>query len=127
MKNISINGVKQKEILEKEIDLRNGSLVLQKDNGVIVNVFMVVSFRDNKNRYNGDPTAKYCTLLNLDNGTYPFEERCSRKTTVRRVLNHLLRLSCSSYEYNSTIPVQEYGNYDIEVLSPGSYKLDVTF
>lgn len=88
---------------------------------------MVISFRDNKNRYNGDPTANHCTLLNLDNGIYPFEERCSRKTTVRRVLNHLLRLSCCNNEYNSTIPVQEYGNHDIEVLSPGSYKLDITF
>lgn len=127
MKNISINGAKQKEILEKEIDLRNGSLVLQKVNGVIVNVFMVVSFRDNKNQYSGDPTAKYCTLLNLDNGVYAFEERCSRKTTVRRVLNHLLRIDYCSYEYNNTIPTQEYGGNDIEVLRPGYYKLDVIF
>ena len=127
MKNISINGIKKLDVLEKEISLNNGALVLQKDNGVILNVFMVVSFRDNKNRYNGDPTGKYCTLLNLDNGTYAFEERCSRYTTVRRVLNHLIGLGCRSYEYNSTIPVEKYGNYDIEVLNPGSYKLDITF
>ena len=127
MKNISINGIKKLDVLEKEISLNNGTLVLVKNNGEIVNVFMVVSFRDNKNRYNGDPTAKYCSLVNLDNGTYAFEERCSRHTTVRRVLNHLLRLGCASYEYNASIPVKDYGNYDIEVLYGGNYKLDITF
>lgn len=127
MNNISINGVKKLDILEKEISLENGALVLQKNNGEIVNVFMVVSFRDHKNRYNGDPTKKYCSLVNLDNGYFPFEERCSRKTTVRRVLNHLLRLGCCDYNYNASIPVKEYGNYDIEVLHGGGYKLDITF
>lgn len=127
MNNISINGVKKLDILEKEISLKNGSLVLQKNNGEIVNVFMVVSFRDNKNRYNGDSTKKYCSLVNLDNGYFPFEERCSRDTTVRRVLNHLLRLGCCDYNYNASIPVKEYGCYDIEVINVGDYKLDVTF
>lgn len=83
MNNITINGIKTVANLEREITLNNGALVFQKNKGVIVNVFMVVSFRDNKNVYGNQETAKYCTLVNLDNGKFPFEERCSRKTTVR--------------------------------------------
>ena len=127
MKNITINNNKKLADLEREITLNNRALVLQKNNGEIVNVFMVISFRDHKNCYNGDPTNSYCTLLNLDNGAYPFEERCSRHTTVRRVLNHLLRIGCANYGYNASIPVKDYGNYDIEVLTPTGYKLDITF
>lgn len=125
MKNITINGVKKLDVLEKEITLNNGSLVFQKNNGEIINVFMVVSFRDNKNRYNGDQTRSYCSLVNLDDGNFPFEERCSRHTTVRRVLNHLLGIGCTNIEYNASIPVKEYGNYDIEVFTPSGYKLDI--
>lgn len=124
MKNITINGIKKRADLERDITLNNGALVLKKYENEIVEVFMVVSFRDNKNRYPGDDTGKYCTLVNLDNGLFPFEERCSRKTTVRRVLSHLLRLGdygCNRYS------IDVYDNYDIEVYAPNTYKLDVSF
>ena len=62
----------------------------------VVGIYMVVSFRDNKNKYNGSNTTSYCSLVNLDNGSLAFEERCSRSTTVRRVLNHILRLGFST-------------------------------
>ena len=97
MKNITINRQKKTAQLEKPISLTNGALVLLKHNGEIDRVFMVVSFRDNKNRYHGDSTEKYCSLLDLDSGYYAFEERASRKTTVRRVLNHVLRLGTNNY------------------------------
>lgn len=124
MKNITINGFNKSVNLERAITLNNGALVLKKHDDKIVDVFMVVSFRDNKNRYNGADTGRYCTLVNLDNGVFPFEERCSRKTTVRRVLSHLLRLNdyvCSCCSDN------DYGDYDIEVYAPNTYKLDVSF
>lgn len=127
MTNISINGVKKLDILEKEIALTNGALVLWKNNGEIINVYMVVSFRDNKNCYHGSPTGNYCSLINLDNGYLAFEERCSRKTTVKRVLNHLLKIGHNDYACNESIPVTRYGNYDIEIRKSGDYKLDITF
>ena len=123
MKNITINGIKKNINLNREITLNNGALVLQKHDDKIVNVFMVVSFRDNKNRYGGADTAKYCTLVNLDNGVFPFEERCSRKTTVRRVLSHLLRLN----DYLGHCTDKDYGEYDVEVYAPNTYNLDVSF
>lgn len=122
MRNITINGTNGNIRLEREITLNNGALVLQKRDGKVENVFMVVSFRDNKNHYAGQNTGPYCTLVNLDNGVFPFEERCSRKTTVRRVLSHLLRLN----DYGCTrCSVNEYDGYDIEVYAPNTYKLDV--
>ena len=127
MKNISINGKKRVIDLEREIELNNGAIVILKNGDDVDNVYMVVSFRDNKNCYNGAPTAKYCTLLNLDTGAFAFEERASRKTTVRRVLNHILRLGCSDYSYNTSIPVETYGNYDIEVYRSGNYTIDISF
>ena len=122
MKNITINGLRKKVNLEREITLNNGALVFKKYDDKIVDVFMVVSFRDNKNRYNGADTAKYCTLVNLDNGVFPFEERCSRKTTVRRVLSHLLRLN--DYGCNRC-SADDYDEFDIEVYAPNTYNLDV--
>lgn len=124
MKNITINGIRKETNLERAITLNNGALVLKKHDDKIVDVFMVVSFRDNKNRYNGAETAGYCTLVNLDNGVFPFEERCSRKTTVRRVLSHLLRLADYGCNRCST---NEYDGYDIEVYAPNTYNLDVSF
>lgn len=118
MKNITFNGIKKVTNLNKEISLTNGSLVLLKDGGNVKDVFMVVSFRDNKNRYHGDPTTKYCSLVNLDT--------CSRNTTVRRVLNHLLRIGSRSYEYNESIPVSEYGDHDIEIYYNGKYEIDIS-
>lgn len=126
MKNISINGKKRGVDLERAIELNNGALVVLKNYNGIDSVYMVVSFRDNKNRYNGERTEKYCTLLDLDDGKYAFEERCSRKTTVRRVLNHILRLGCDDYSYNSSIPVESYRNFDIEVYRSGEYKIDIS-
>lgn len=124
MQNITINGIKKNINLNRDITLNNGALVLQKHDDKVVNVFMVVSFRDNKNNYAGQSTAQYCTLVNLDNGVFSFEERCSRKTTVRRVLSHLLRLNdygCNRCSDN------EYDGYDIEILAPNTYNLDISF
>ena len=126
MKNITINGQKKTAQLEKELSLKNGSLVLLKHTEKIVSVYMVASFRDNKNRYKGADTAPYCTLVNLDTGGYAFEEPCSRKTTVRRVLNHILRLGGSDYAYNANIPVEKYGEFDVEDKYPGEFSIDIS-
>ena len=126
MKNITINGQKKTAQLEKELSLKNGALVLLKQNGVVDLVYMVVAFRDNKNRYNGDNTGPYCTLVNLDTGGFAFEERCSRKTTVRRVLNHILDLGNASYSHNLSIPGERYGLYDVEVKYSGEFSIDIS-
>lgn len=127
MKHISINGAKKLNNLERQLHLKNGALIFQKNNGEVVNVYMVVSFRDNKNRYRGDATAKYCSLVNLDTGYFVFEERCSRNTTVRRVLNHLLNIGCADYVYNASISTEKYGSYDIELYYVGGYSLDISY
>lgn len=126
MNNITINGVKTVANLEREITLNNGALVFLKEKGAVKKVFMVVSFRDNKNVYGNQDTGKYCTLVDLDSGYFPFEERCSRKTTVRRVLNHILRLGKANYSYNRSIEVEKYGDHDIEIHALNNYKLDIS-
>ena len=122
MNHITINGQKETDRLERELSLRNGALVLVKNAGAIKSVFMVVSFRDNKGRYVDQDTAPYCTLVNLDSGYYAFEERCSRETTVRRVLNHILRLgTCRRVDKDNP-----YGLYDVEVKYLDEYKIDIS-
>lgn len=53
--------------LDRKIKLNNGAIVIQKENGEEVGAYLVVSFRDGKNKYKGDRTSEYCTLINLDN------------------------------------------------------------
>ena len=127
MKNITINKKEKYDVLSREVKLTNGSIVILRQGTSIKNVFMVISFRDHKSRYNGDDTSQYCSLLNLDNGYLCFEERCSRKTTVNRVLNHVLSIGSSDRQYNESIPLEAYGNYDIDVLTNGTYKVDISF
>ena len=89
MNNISIKGICECADLDRKVNLGNGSIVIQKEKDQVIGVYLVVSFRDNKNKYNGSSTTSYCTLVNLDNGQIAFEERCSRAPTERRVLRHL--------------------------------------
>ena len=96
MKNIMIYRQKDNLNLDRKIKLNNGAIVIQKENGEEVGAYLVVSFRDGKNKYKGDRTSEYCTLINLDTGQFAFEERCSRNTTERRVLRHLTR---SGYDF----------------------------
>ena len=118
MNHITINGQNRKTNLEREIKLNNGSLVFLKNGNKVNQVYMVVSFRDNKNRYNYSPTTAYCSLLNLDTGNYEFEERCSRNTTVRRLLNHLLMVG-------SDMSDEKYRDYDVEIHLKNNYRIDI--
>ena len=122
MNHITINGQKETDRLERELSLRNGALVLVKNADTIKSVFMVVSFRDHKGNYAGQDSAPYCTLVNLDSGYYAFEERCSRATTVRRVLNHILRLGTR----RRVDKEEPYGLYDVEVKCPNEYRIDIS-
>lgn len=76
------------------ISLKNGNIVLHFNRfEKIVNCYMVISFRDVDGHYKGEfNRCSYCSLLNLDTGCIEFEERCSRNTTVQRVLSHLNQL-----------------------------------
>ena len=107
MNNISIKGVCECTNLDRKINLSNGSIVIQKEQEQVIGVYLVISFRDNKNKYNGDSTGSYCSLVDLDNGQLVFEERCSRATTERRVLRHLTRAGYS-YPYNPNSHDQDY-------------------
>lgn len=100
MRNITINGTKENSKLDRAVILDRGALVLLKYNDRIVNVFMVVSIKYNKN-----------VLVNLDDGVFPSGKTCYRKMTVREILNCLVRTG--------------YDGYDIEVYAPNTYKLDV--
>lgn len=126
MKNITINGREKTAQLEKELSLKDGALVLLKYNGIVKRVYMVVSFRDNENRYKGNDITPYCTLVNLDTGVYAFEGRCNRETTVRRVLHHILSLGELSHYYNHLIPSKPCGPYDVEVKYSDEFKIDIS-
>lgn len=126
MKHITINGRNEATRLEKAVHLYNGNLVLVKRDTKVERVLMVTSFRDGKNQYNGAKTGDYCSLIDLDTGYIAFDERCSRDTTVRRILNHLLDLGTRDYEYNQSIPLEAYGKFDIECVTNKEYTLDIT-
>lgn len=125
MNNISIKGVCKCADLDRKINLGNGSIVIQKENEQIIGVYLVISFRDNKNKYGNDSTSSYCTLVNLDSGQIAFEERCSRATTERRVLRHLTRAGFSMpYDPNSREQDNKFANMRVQVYPNGNYKMD---
>ena len=126
MNNVFIKGQIPDLNLDRKLNLHNGSLIIVKQRDTITGIYMVVSFRDNKNKYNGSNTTSYCSLVNLDNGSLAFEERYSRSTTVRRVLNHVLRLGFSMpYNTNSKENDNQMKDYDIDYYGNGAYKLEV--
>ena len=53
MNNVFIKGQIPDLNLNRKLNLHNGSLIVVKHKERIVDIFMVVSFRDNKNKYNG--------------------------------------------------------------------------
>ena len=120
MNYILIKNRNTKSVLDTPVKLHNGSIVFLKFNNQIVDVYYVISFRDNNNRYNGDLTAPYCSMINLDSGQLAFQERCSRNTTVRRVLKHLVPTA-----YIDTSDM-ELGGYDIEVHNHSTYHLEIS-
>lgn len=126
MNNISIKGVCECADLDRKINLSNGAIVIQKERGQVVGVYLVISFRDNKNKYGNDSTTSYCSLVNLDNGQLAFEERCSRATTERRVLRHLTRAGYS-YPYNPNSHDQDnkFSNMRLQVYQNGNYKVNL--
>ena len=126
MKNVSIKGICECNDLDRNIDLRDGSLVVHKKRDSILDVYFVVPFRDSKNKYNGDQTATYCTLVNLDTGKIAFEERCSRRTTERRMLRHLTKAG-HSYPYNPDSIEKDYlyTNMTIQVYKNGKFKMNL--
>jgi len=126
MNNISIKGICECVDLDRNIKLTNGAIVIQKENDSVIGVYLVVSFRDNKNKYGNDSTNSYCTLINLDNGQFAFEERCSRATTERRVLRHLTRAGFT-YPYNPNSREQDskFYNMRVQVYNNGNYKVNL--
>lgn len=126
MRNISIKGVCDCADLDRKVNLSNGSIVIQKEKDQVIGVYLVVSFRDNKNKYDGADTSSYCTLVNLDSGQMAFEERCSRATTERRVLRHLTRAGYSMpYDPNSREQDYKFQNMRIQVYQNGNYKINL--
>lgn len=128
MKNISIKGVCECADLDRKINLSNGSIVIQKERGQVIGVYLVISFRDGKNKYGSDRTGDYCSLINLDDGQFAFEERCSRATTERRVLRHLTRAGyISPYDPNSKKQDDKFANMRVQIYQNGNYKINLEF
>lgn len=121
MQNVTINSKKFGVIGDTPVKLNNGSLVLHYNKlGDVLGAYIVTSFRDSKGKYHGDQTSPYCSLVNLDNGYIKFEERCSRSTTIKRVLSHL-----NPNDYTGEQAVKD-GQY-IEVYAMGEFKIDLQF
>lgn len=126
MNNIFIKGNTICPNLSRKIILNNGTLVIVKRSDVVYGAYMAIPFRDNKNRYCGDNTSTYCSLVDLDNGQLAFEERCSRNTTVRRVLSHVFRLGCKMpYDPDSRHNDYKIRDCDVEVYTNGTYKIGI--
>ena len=104
------------------IDLINGSIVLHfsKNRKKLLGSYLVTSFRDDKQKYTGQITANYCSLINLETGHLKFEERCSRNTTMARVISHL---SPGDYKGEYALKRGEF----IEVYRRDKYTIDLSF
>ena len=117
MNNITINGVILSRNYDAPVRLNNGDLVIHYNKlGNVLGVYMVTSFRCTGTTK--ENTANHCSFVDMDNGYLKFEERCSRSTTMARVLSHLNR-----GDYYAKQAVKD-GQY-IEVHKCGEYKLDV--
>lgn len=123
MQNVTINSKKYGVDGETPIKLNNGSLVLHYNKlGDVLGAYIVTSFRDQRGTLkNSEHTSSYCSLVNLDNGYLKFEERCSRTTTMGRVLAHLVQ----NGDFGGKEAVKN-GQY-IEVYPVGMYKIDLSF
>ena len=121
MNNITINSKSAVLRGETPFKLANGSLVVHYNKyGNVQSCLIVTSFRDHHNKYSGAQTNPYCSLVDLDTGYLKFEERCSRDTTMVRILSHL-----NPYDYKGAKAVEE-GQF-IEVYPVGKYKIDLSF
>lgn len=128
MQNIKIKGMKTSPNFDRKIRLTNGSIIIQKENDIVIGVYMVISFRDNKNRYSGDSTTGYCTLINLDTGKIAFEERCSRCTTERRVLRHLtFAKTTTGYPHKQRITYDDskFRHMRLDIYNQGNYMFNL--
>lgn len=128
MQNIKIKGMKTSPNFDRKIRLTNGSIIIQKENDIVIGVYMVISFRDNKNKYSGDSTTGYCTLLNLDSGKIAFEERCSRYTTERRVLRHLtFAKTTTGYPHKPRITYDDskFCHMRLDIYNQGNYMFNL--
>ena len=124
MQNVTINSKKYEVVGEAPVKLNNGSLVLHYNKlGDVMGAYIVTSYRDQSGycKHNGKETAQYCSLVDLDNGYLKFEERCSRNTTVGRVLAHLV----PNGDFGGKEAVKN-GQY-IEIYNVGDYKIDLQF
>lgn len=91
------------------ISLKDGNIVLHFNRfGAIANCYMVISYKGEFN------CCSYCSLLNLDTGCIEFKERCSRNTTVQRVLSHLYQGKNAAQE-GQYIKVYTNEEYHIEL------------
>lgn len=131
MNNVILNGAGSNS-LNRGIKLQNGSIIIEykktsnNTSAEAIGVFYVTSFRDNKNRYPDCRTADYCAITNLDNGQIAFEERCSRKTTERRLLRHLNRIGYSyPYDPDSTEADSQLKGYFVKIYKVNSYKMNL--
>lgn len=104
------------------ITLHNGSLVLHfsKNKKELLGAYVVTSFRDNKSRYGNDSTTNFCTLIDMQTGYPKFEERCSRSTTMSRIISHL---SSGDFKGEEALKRGEF----IEVYSRSNYTVDFSF
>ena len=124
MKNIEINGICEYADLDRKLWLQNGSIIIHRLRKNVVGAYLVTSFRDGENKYPGQCTTNYCTLVNLDTGQYAFPERCSRSTTERRILRHIERLGFK-YPYNPDDKSDDYRlqGMRVQVYASGDYKI----
>lgn len=126
MQNIRIKNMNRYEDIDRKIMLNNGSLILHKKNDKVIGIYLVTSYRGNKNKYPSESTNKYCSLIDLETGKIAFEERCSRATTERRVLKHLTHVGYTSYyEAKNESNDIRYKDMRVSVYKTGNYTMDI--
>ncbi|MDD2952519.1 MAG: hypothetical protein PHC95_05065 [Parabacteroides sp.] len=128
MNNVSIKGLQG--TVDRNVKLQNGSLVLHYCNGLVIDSFIVTSYR-NPNSYKNKSifkefTTSYCSLISLDTGKIAFEEPSSRTTTEKRVLNHLLRAGYKNYNDEWETDMSKLSGHSIKVFNGGNYSIELS-
>lgn len=94
----------------QEVLLHNGDLVIiNKDKILMVSTYGKESLRPSSGAAN-----KYCSLINLKDGSRAFSEPCSRKTTIARIIDH--------FRFHPSVP---WDVDSFEVAPKDSYNLDI--
>lgn len=115
-----------KSFVNSQTKLNNGTLVIHYSiTGAVLHEYLIIPFRNNKNKEEFRATQQYCSLIDLETGRIAFEEPCSRNTDIYRILCHLNKSSyygesaVKEQILNQSLSIHPLHRYDLEIQIKG--------